>query len=89
MNTTELIGQVITALFELEAKGYHSVYFEYGNGLFRIRIFRGKVEAGTVVYERTVNATDEPSQLEEAVNYIRNLRNHVKKPYSNATNRSM
>jgi hypothetical protein len=79
MKTTELISQVITALFELEAKGCHSVCFEYGNGLFRIRIFRGKTEAGTVVYERTVNAIDEPSQLKEALNHIRDLRNHVKK----------
>jgi hypothetical protein len=79
MKITELIGQVITASFELEAKGCHSVCFEYGNGQFRIRIFRGKIEAETVVYERTVNVIDEPERLEEAVNHIRDLRIHVKK----------
>jgi hypothetical protein len=79
MKTTELVNQVITALFELEAKGCHSAYFEYGNGLFRVRIFRGKTEADTVVYERTVNTMDEPSQLEETLNHIRDLRTHVKK----------
>jgi hypothetical protein len=79
MKTTELISQVIAALHELEAKGCHSVCFEYGSGLFRIRIFRGKIEAETVVYERTVNAIDEPERLEEAINHIRDLRNHVTK----------
>ncbi|MDR0575252.1 MAG: hypothetical protein LBG96_14750 [Tannerella sp.] len=79
MNTTELISQVITALTELEAKGCHSVCFEYGNSLFRVRIFRGKIEAGTVIYERTVNVTDEPSRLEEVINHIQYLKDHVTK----------
>jgi rRNA processing protein Krr1/Pno1 len=79
MKTTELIGQVITALYELEAKGCHSVCFEYGNGQFRIRIFRGKIEAETVVYGQTVNVIGEPSQLEEVINHIQKLKNHVTK----------
>ena len=79
MKTRELISQVITALPELEAKGCHSVYFEYGSGLFRVRIFRGKIEANTVVYERTVNVIDEPERLEEIINHIQDLKNHVTK----------
>ncbi|MDR0575815.1 MAG: hypothetical protein LBG96_17640 [Tannerella sp.] len=72
------ISQVITTLMELEAKGCHSVCFEYGSGLFRIRIFRGKIETDTVVYEQTVNMIGEPSRLEEAINHICDLKNHVK-----------
>jgi hypothetical protein len=79
MKTTELVNRIITALIELEAKGCHSVCFEYGNGLFRVRIFRGKVEADTVIYERTVNVIDEPLRLEEAINHIQDLKNCVKK----------
>jgi hypothetical protein len=67
----------ITALHELEAKGCRSACFEYGNGLFRVRIFRGEIEANTVVYEQTINVIDEPSRLEEAINHIRDLKNHV------------
>lgn len=79
MKTTELISQAITASFELEAKGCHSVCFEYGGSLFRVRIFRGKIEVDTVVYERTVNMIDEPSRLEEIINHIQDLKNHVTK----------
>jgi hypothetical protein len=62
----------------LEAKGCHSVCFEYGNDLFRVRIFRGKVEADTVIYERMVNVIDEPLGLEDAINHIQDLKSHVK-----------
>jgi hypothetical protein len=79
MKTIELVNQVITALLELEAKRYHSVCFEYGDGLFRVRIFSGKIKVGIAVYELTVSAIDEPSRLEEIIGHIRYLRNHVKK----------
>jgi hypothetical protein len=39
MNTTvNIINRIITVLDELEAKGCHSIFCEYGNGLFRVRI---------------------------------------------------
>jgi hypothetical protein len=79
MNTTEnSINQIITALLELEAKGCHRIFFEYGNGLFRVRIFKGDVKVDTVVYERTVNVvTVEQLELEELANYIHTLTLHI------------
>ena len=74
MNTTnKSIHQVITALMELEAKGYHSVFFEYGNELFCVKIF--KSETGAIVYEKTINTIQE--QAEELYNRIENMKLYV------------
>jgi hypothetical protein len=55
MKIENSINQIITALMELEAKGCHSVFFEYGNGLFCTRIFRGEVCTENIVYEKTIS----------------------------------
>jgi hypothetical protein len=70
------VSQIITALMELETKGCHSVNFEYGNGLFRVRIY--KVASEKIVYERTVNTTEEQARLDELSGFIENLKLHVK-----------
>jgi hypothetical protein len=75
----EKINQVITALMELEAKGCHTVSFEYGSGLFRLRIFRGETEAENIVYERTINWSVEHAELDEVCRNVENLKSHVKK----------
>ena len=80
MNTEEKsINQIITALMELEAKGCHNVFFEYGNGTFRIRIFKGEVSANNVVYEKTVNPTNEQATLEEITKHVDYMKYHIKK----------
>jgi hypothetical protein len=75
----EKINQIITALAELEAKGCHRIFFEYGNGLFKVRIFKSQVKAETVVYERTINLSEELAELCEVCSFIENLKSHVTK----------
>jgi hypothetical protein len=80
MKTAEkTVNQIITALAELEAKGCHRIFFEYGNGLFRVRIFKGEATAQTLVYERTINLTEEQAILDEVYKFIENLKSHVTK----------
>jgi hypothetical protein len=74
MNTIcKSVNQVITALMELETKGCHSVFFEYGNGLFKVRIFK----ANTVVFEKTINLIQEQTELEGLYNHIENMKIHI------------
>ena len=76
MNTkNKSIHQIITALAELEAKGCHSVFFEYGNGLFRVRIFKYEANAERIIYENNINLTDEQTKLDELYNHIENMKN--------------
>jgi hypothetical protein len=69
------INQVITALMELEAKGCHRASFEYGNGLFRVRIFRAESEQ--VVYEKVINLVQEQDDLGELYGKIEDMKLHV------------
>ncbi|GHV16173.1 hypothetical protein FACS1894169_09470 [Bacteroidia bacterium] len=71
------IIQIFTALVELEAKGCHAVFFEYGNGLFRVRIFKGEAINEKVVCQKVINPTREPAGLDELLNFIENLKNHI------------
>jgi hypothetical protein len=73
--TVKTAMKIISALSELEAKGCHSVFFEYGDNLFRIRIFRGNAGAGNIVFEQT--ATLEPVELDKLLAFIENMKNHV------------
>jgi len=73
----EKIHQVITALFELQAKGCHTIFFEYGNGTFQLRIIKGEVNAGNIVYEKTVNPTDKQAELEEIAKHVDNMKYFV------------
>jgi hypothetical protein len=74
MNTiNQSIQQIITALMELEAKGCHTVFYEYGNGLFRVRIFKGEEKAENIVFERTINTLDEQSKLDEISKHVYNM----------------
>ncbi|MDR1667638.1 MAG: hypothetical protein LBS03_08120 [Bacteroidales bacterium] len=66
------INQIITSLMELESKGCHSINFEYGNGLFRVKILR--LASEDIVYERTVNPVQEQTQLDELFGFIKNLK---------------
>ena len=73
----EKINPVITALMELEAKECHRIFFEYGNGLFRVRICHISTEK--VVYEQTVNPVQEQEKIDELSGLIRHLKSHIKK----------
>ena len=62
------VNQIITALFELEAKECHRTYFEYGNGLFRVRIVH--IETRKAVYEKTVNVLEERKALKKLLKRV-------------------
>jgi hypothetical protein len=71
------VNQIITALMELEAKGCHSVFFEYGNGLFHVRIYNGEIRLGKTVYEKTIYHGIEQSEMVRLSNLIGTLSSHV------------
>jgi hypothetical protein len=73
MNTKVNINQIITALMELEAKGCHSVYFEYGDELFRVKIFRGE----QTVFEKQINLQEEQTGMDELLDLIKTLNDSV------------
>ena len=73
------INQIITALIELEAKGCHSVFFEYGNETIHVRIFKGEVKAEHIVYEKTVNPLQEQAEVDKISEHVNNMRYYVKK----------
>jgi len=74
------INQIITALFELEAKECHRTCFEYGNGLFRVRIIGITTE--NVVYEKQINVVEERKELKKLLKHVTDMRYCVMKvPY--------
>ena len=73
------IHQIVTALMELEAKGCHRVFFEYGNDMFRLRIFRGDASVKSIAFERTVPLFGQQTELDQLYDYIINLKHHLKK----------
>jgi len=77
MKTTinKRIYQIIKALEKLEAKGCHSFFFEYGNGLLRVRIIR--IETNEAIYEKTINLADEQGELDELSGYVNKMRFNV------------
>ena len=85
MNTENLpchsksgINEIIKSLLELEAKGCHSVFFEYGNNTFHIRIFRGDISADKIAFEKTVILPLEQTEVKKLLDFLENMRNHVK-----------
>jgi hypothetical protein len=80
MNTiNKSIHQVITALMELETKGYHSVFYEYGNSLFSVRIFKGEAKVENIVFEKTINTIEEQPKLDEITKHVNNMKLYVRK----------
>jgi len=70
------INKVITALVELEAKGCHSVVFDYGNGILRVKIYSGEEWTGKIVYKGTITE-GERAEMEKLLNLIETLSNRV------------
>jgi len=72
------INQIVTALLELEAKGCHRVFFEYGTDMFRLKIFRGEISVESIAFERTIPLCGQQTELDQLFEYIVNLSHHVK-----------
>ena len=73
--TVELINRIITALDKLEVKGCHSIFCEYGNGLFRVRIIH--LATGKISFERTINIHNELKEADEMLKIIVNMRFNI------------
>jgi hypothetical protein len=75
--TVKIINRIIRALDELEAKGCHSIFCEYGDGLFRVRVIHIATEK--VAYERTINLHEQQQEADETVEAIEKMRNSILK----------
>jgi len=73
----EKINQIVTALFELEAKECHRTYFEYGNGLFRVRIINRETEK--IEYEKSISLATDRKELKRLLNHVIDMRYCVHK----------
>ena len=74
------IVQIITALFELEAKGCHRTYFEYEKGMFRVKI--ASIKTNEVIYGNTIKVAEERKELKKTLNHIITMKNCIMKfPY--------
>ena len=62
---------------ELEAKGCHSVFFEYSEGLFRVRIYSGEYSIGKIVYERSIYHEQEHEEMEKLSKMIETLKYRI------------
>ena len=71
------INKIIMALIELESLGCHTVFFEYGNGFFHIRIFKGEVCTDNIVYEKSVNPVDEQAEVEKIFKHVNDMKYYV------------
>ncbi|GHU79429.1 hypothetical protein FACS1894145_3560 [Bacteroidia bacterium] len=45
--------------------------------MFRVRIFKGEAINEKIVCQRVINPTREPAGLDELLNFIENLKNHI------------
>ena len=68
------IHQIITALMELEAKGCHTVNFEFEAGLFRVKIFSSN---GKIIYADAMYFEGEQARFDKLANKIETLKNRV------------
>jgi hypothetical protein len=73
------ILEIFKVLAELEAKGCHSTFFSFGNGIFHTRIFKGEIKMGNMVFDKQVNLThaEAEAELNAIVEYINNMRSLV------------
>ena len=71
------IHQIIEALTDLEAKGGHSVFFEYSGGMYMIKIYNGDAHTGKKIYHKIINPKREQSELDALAQLIDKLKNSV------------
>jgi hypothetical protein len=71
------IVRIFTALTELESKGCHAVFFEYGNSLLHARIYRGEAHEEQCLYNRVINPEREPAELDKLLDFIETLKRRI------------
>jgi hypothetical protein len=68
------INQIVTALMELESKGYFYVSFDYEKSKFQLRIYKGKLALDKYpIYHKSLNLDIEESGFNEAFNMVETL----------------
>ncbi|MDR2409508.1 MAG: hypothetical protein LBE13_15555, partial [Bacteroidales bacterium] len=74
MKTT--VSQIITALLELQDKGYFDISFDYEKDLFQVRIYKGKSDLHKrPVYHESINlTTGAESKLDEVFKMVEALK---------------
>jgi hypothetical protein len=70
------VSQIITALLELQGKGYFDISFGYEKDLFQVRIYEGKFDLHKrPVYQENIDlTTDVESKLDEVLNMVEALK---------------
>jgi hypothetical protein len=69
------VSQIITALLELQSKGYFSISFNCEKKSFQIRIYKGRSDLHDCpVYHASIELPDEESTLDEVFNMVEALK---------------
>jgi hypothetical protein len=70
------VSQLITALLELQAKGYFDISFDYERDLFQVRIYKGKLDLyKRPVYHKSIRLTiGEEYKIDELFNLLEALK---------------
>jgi hypothetical protein len=69
------ISQIITALLELQGKGYFDISFDYEGDSFSVRIYKGKSDLHKrPVYHESINLTNEKGKLDEVLKMVEALK---------------
>jgi hypothetical protein len=69
------VSQIITALFELQDKGYFDISFDCEGNLFQVRIYKGKRDLHkSPAYHESIDLTGEESKLDEVFNMVEALK---------------
>jgi hypothetical protein len=70
------VSQIITALLELQGKGYFDISFNYERDLFQVRIYKGTLDLHKhpVYHERIRLTTGKESKVDEVFNMVEALK---------------
>jgi hypothetical protein len=70
------VSQIITALLELQDRGYFDISFDYEKDLFQVRIYKGKLDVHKrPVYHESINlTTGAESKPDEVFNMVEALK---------------
>jgi hypothetical protein len=69
------VSRIITALLEIQSKGYFDISFNCEGNLFQVKIYKGKFDVHNhPVYYATIDLTGEEGKLDEVFNMVEALK---------------
>jgi hypothetical protein len=78
------VSQIITALLELQEKGYFDISFDCEGNLFQVRIYKGKQDlCKSPAYQESIDLTGEESKLDGVFNMVEALKSVPTKEVNN------